>query len=513
MIRPESTAVDPERHIRLDAIHSKIRECPVHSGFIRIGGQGIQIILALVSGMVLARLLTPEDFGLFALVNSLIALVNTFRDFGLRMATVHQETINHQQVSAIFWLNLKLNFLVVLFIILMAPVIAWFYSDARLTAITFILAIGIFGLNLSTQHESLLIRQMRFSTLTFIELGSMFIGIAVGIGLSLLEFGYWALVYQLFVTNLTKSAAIWLFCGWTPTKFSSFSVPSPDIRSLLSYGGHYTGFKVLTHLSQKLDVILLGYVGGANGVGLYQNAFRWAFFPLQQLYAPLLSVAVSGLSRRQNDTVAYRNAIKKGLLPVLSVIMPVLLFMFVEAQSVILLLLGNQWLEAVPLFRLLSLAAFATSMSRVTKWLYLSQGETRRQFQWGLVSSPFMVLALVIGVQWGAYGVATSFTVATYFLMFPELAFCLSRSHLSGRDFLSIIWRPVVASMMATAFLFFVSSAVLPESGIMIVELLVKLLLFSIVYLLLWVVLPGGRQAIKDVWQLLVVLREKDTDE
>ena len=274
--------VDSEWHIRLDSTHSDLSERSVHSGFIRIGGQGIQLILVIVSGMVLARLLTPEDFGLFALANSLIVLVNTFRDFGLRMATVHQETVNHQQVSAIFWLNLKLNFLVVLFIILMAPVIAWFYGDARLTAITLIQAIGIFGLNLSSQHESLLIRQMRFSTLTFIELGSMFAGIAVGIGLSLLEFGYWALVYQFLVTNLTKSVLTWLLCGWHPTRLSAFTA-NPDIRSLVSYGGHYTGFKVLTHISHKLDIILLGAVSSPREVGLYQNAFRWAFFLIQQL--------------------------------------------------------------------------------------------------------------------------------------------------------------------------------------------------------------------------------------
>ncbi len=500
MNRHQSRIADPEQHIHLDAVHSNLSRLIIHSSFIKIGEQGIQLILIISSGMILARLLTPADFGLFVLVHSFILLVNTFQNFGLRMATVHQEDLNHQQVSTIFWLNLKLNFLLLLFMILMAPVIAWFYSDARLIGITLILAIGIFGLNLSTQHESLLIRQMRFSTLTFIELGSMFAGIAVGIGLSLLEFGYRALVYQLLVTNLIKSVLTWLLCGWHPTRLSS-SVPSPDIRSLLSYGGHYTGFNVLTHLSKKLDVILLGYVSGPTGVGLYQNAFRWAFFLIQQLYGSLLSVIVSGLSRRQDDAVAYRAAFKKGLLPILSIMMPTLLFMFIEAQSVIIMLLGNQWLEAVPLFRLLSLAAFVTCISSVTNWLYLSQGKTKRQFQWGLFSSPVMVLALAIGIQWGAYGIAAGFLIAKCVLMFPEIAFCLSCSHLSGRDFLSIVWRPIVASIIAAVFL-----SVLPSNAILIIDLLVKLLFFGIVYSLFWVVLPGGRQAIKGLWQTLVVL-------
>jgi PST family polysaccharide transporter len=507
MNRHQSKSSVPERHIRLDAVHSNLSKLSIHSSFIRIAGQGIQLILIISSGMVLARLLTPADFGLFVLVHSFILLVNTFQNFGLRMATVLQEDLNHQQISAIFWLNLKLNIWLLLFMILMAPVIAWFYSDARLIGITLILAIATFGLSLSTQHESLLIRQMRFGRLTFIELGSITSGIAVAITLGILNFGYWALVYQLLVSNLTKSVLTWLLCGWYPTRLSAFT-SNPDICSLVSYGGHYTGFKVLTHLSNKLDVILLGYVSGPTGVGLYQNAFRWAFFLIQQLYDSLLSVIVSGLSRRKNNAVAYRAAFKKGLLPILSVILPILLFMFVEAHSVILLLLGDQWLEAVPLFRLLSLAAFVTGISSViTSWLYLSQGETKRQFQWSLFSSPFIVLALAIGVQWGAYGIAAGFMIAKCLLMFPEIAFCLSRSHISGRDFLSIVWRPVVASITAAAFV-----GLLLESDVSMIELLEKLLFFGIVYSLFWIILPGGRQAIKDVWQLLVVLQKKDTN-
>ncbi len=493
------TITDPEQHIRLDAVHADLSVHAVHSGFIKLWGQVIQLILAIGSGMLLARLLTPEDFGLFALASSLIALVHTFRDFGLQMAAVHQEQLEHLQISALFWLNFKLSFLVLLFLILMAPVIAWFYHDARLTAITFIMAIGIFGLNLSTQYESLLIRQMRFRTLTYIELGSMCVGITAGIELARLGFGYWALVYQLLVIHLSKSVLIWRFCGWHPAKRKA--IPNSDIRSLLSYGKHYTGFKLLTYFGKKWDIILLGYISGASDVGLYQNAFRWAFFPLQQLYAPLLNVAVSGLSRRQNDAVAYRNGFKKGLLPVLSVIMPVLLFLFKEAHNIILLLLGDQWLEAVPLFRLLSLAAFATSMTRITKWLYLSQGQTKRQFQWGLFSLPLILLSIVIGAQWGAYGIAAGFTIARYLLIFPEIAFCLRYSHLSRGDFLSIVWRPVIAAIMAATFL---SSVILPEQAQLIVDLSVKWLLFSLVYLLLWVIFPGGKQAIKEIWQLVL---------
>jgi PST family polysaccharide transporter len=182
--------------------------------------------------------------------------------------------------------------------------------------------------------------------------------------------------------------------------------------------------------------------------------------------------------------------------------------MIIEARDVILVLLGSQWLEAAPLFRLLCVAALATSVSSVTKWLYLSQGDTKRLLQWGFIDTPVMVVAVVVGVQWGALGVATSYAVATCMLVGPSIAFCLKTSPLSTRDFLGIVWRPVLASALV-AVLLLTAGGVIPKWHSMAVELLMKLTVFTLVYLLLWVALPGGRQAVTDARHLLAELWPK----
>jgi O-antigen/teichoic acid export membrane protein len=495
--------------MRDDNLDTSLRGKAIRSGFIQLGAQAAQVILTIGSGVVLARLLTPEDFGLMAMVSSLAAFIGHMKDFGLPFATVHQETVDHQQLSVLFWVNLKLNLLLILFMALMAPALAWFYGEQRLTVMTLMMAGGFFCLGLTNQHRSLLMRQMRFGSLMGIEVGSLLTGIVVGVGAALLGARYWALVFQFLADSLTRSVTTWLVCDWRPAwPVRRVERLHPDLRSLLSYGAHLTGSRLLSHIGRHLDRVLVGYFGGVTAVGLYDNAYRWSLYPVQQVYLPLLGVAVASLSRVRHDPKAYCASLKEGLLPVFSVVMPALTFMIIEAREVILVLLGSQWLEAAPLFRLLCVAALATSVSSVTKWLYLSQGDTKRLLQWGFIDTPVMVVAVVVGVQWGALGVATSYAVATCMLVGPSIAFCLKTSPLSMRDFLGIVWRPVLASALV-AVLLLTAGGVIPKWHSMAVELLMKLTVFALAYLLLWVALPGGRQAVADARHLLAELWPK----
>jgi PST family polysaccharide transporter len=237
-------------------------------------------------------------------------------------------------------------------------------------------------------------------------------------------------------------------------------------------------------------------------LGLYSSALRWSQFPFRQIHSPLLGVAVASFSRVQQDPEAYRANVRLGLLPVFTVSMPALVFLFVEARSVILLILGDQWLGAVPMFRLLCIAAFATSLTRVTKWLYLSQGTTRREFAWSLISTPIMVLGVAVGVPWGVVGIAAGYTTATVLLAYPSIVFCLRVSHLSERDFFGTALRPALASLVAGAVLAG-SGPLLPSGGSLPLVLLAKAAILALVFALCWILTPGGRRAAADVLRLM----------
>src|SRR5207253_617340 len=199
-------AIDPnEKHLGTDHLLSDLKGRTISGAFITIVAQGAQFLLSLVSIMVLARLLTPKDFGLFAMVTTVMGYLRVFKDAGLSTATVQREGITQAQVSNLFWINVGLSGAITLLLAACSPLVAWFYREPRLVGITLTLS-GTFLLNgLAIQHSALLSRQMRFNALAGITIGSTAIGMAVAIGMALLGCNYWALVISNLVTVMTMT--------------------------------------------------------------------------------------------------------------------------------------------------------------------------------------------------------------------------------------------------------------------------------------------------------------------
>jgi O-antigen/teichoic acid export membrane protein len=502
----DASPADPNRYIRTDPMRLDLRRRSLRAGVVTVGAQAVLGAIAVLSTMVLARVLTPADFGLLAMVFSLTAFAATFRDLGLPMAMLHRETLDEREASAAFWMNVRWSVAVTLAVAALAPVLAWFYGEPSLVAITPVLAATMLCAGLGDQHEALLKRDLRFAAVTAIEVGSALFAAGAGIAGAVLGAGYWALVIQVAAFRVARTAALWAVCGWRPAGYRR-RLPLSDsgVRALLSYGLPYSGSSVVSHVGSHLDQALVGYFGGASSLGLYSSALRWSQFPFRQIQTPLLGVAVASLSRVQHDSQAYRASARLGLLPVFAVSLPTLAFLFVEARSAIHFLLGDQWLEAVPMFRILCVAAFTVSVTRVTKWLYLAEGTTRRGLAWGLISAPITILAVSLGAHWGVLGVAAGYATAVILLAYPSVSFCLKTSAISVRDYFGVAARPALASVVAGGVLALAYGLFFGGAGSVFLALLAKAAIFCSAFVLCWLVTPGGR---RDARSLLALVPE-----
>ena len=496
---------DGAEYLKTDAVVSNLKKRSLQSGLITFAAQPVKLVMGIGSTAILARLLTPADFGLVAMVAPIFVFVDSLSNLGLETATVQKDDLDREQVSAVFWFSLQVNLLIIGLAVLISPLLNRLYGETELVKITLAMAVGVFSLCLTSQHRSLLKRQMRFGVLTTIEIIATGLGTMGSIAVAWMGGGYWALVLQLVVMQIVQGVAYWWVCPWKPTSFIWGFKSKLDLKPMLSYGAHLTGFRFLTRIGMQLDRILIGYIGGASALGLYQVAYQWAYFPFFQIYYPLFDVAVSSLSRAYVDTERYRQYCQQSLTPLYALCMPALAFGYVEAREVLLFLLGEQWLEAVPLFRLLSIAVFMGSMYRVTKWLYVSAGQTQRQFYWGLIHTAVMILAVSLGALNGGYGVALGYTLGLSFLTIPSVIFCLQVSPLSWQDFFGTVWRPASASI-AAAIVLFSCRVFLPEYQTFI-ELMLKFTIFSISYLIIWFVLPGGKRSLVEIIHALKSLR------
>ncbi|WP_254563570.1 lipopolysaccharide biosynthesis protein [Oscillatoria sp. HE19RPO] len=495
---------DPDRHFRTDDMKADLKGKSIRGGAMTMLGQGGKFVLRMGLTIILARLLTPEDYGLFGMVTVVVGFVALFKDLGLSLATVQKAHIDHRQVSTLLWINVAISGILMVMTMALAPAIAWFYKEPRLVELTIVLSIGfIFG-GLSAQHQALLKRQMRFKALAAIEIGSMFLGTAAGIISAWYGAGYWSLAVLQLTGQVATAAGSWLLSGWIPGP----PVRGAGVRPMLAVGSNYTGFVVLNYLSTNLDNLLIGSYLGAAPLGLYNRAYQILLLPLTQISMPIKQVAIPTLSHLQNDLPRYRAYYHKALLLMTSFGMPLVAFTFVTAYPLILVLLGENWVEVVPIFRVLSVAGFLNTFSMASGWVFISFGRTDRQFRWSILSSAVTTMSFMIGVRWGVLGVALGLSLSRLIIQPMEIAYCYQNLPLTVKELMSYLYRPFVASTGGAAALYAIEQLLrFPmDRGAL---LWVDLVLYCLLYLGIWVLLPNGRPILLEMIGLMKELRSK----
>jgi O-antigen/teichoic acid export membrane protein len=493
-------------YLGTDHLEGDLEGRSVRGGTAMVLSEGFRFLIRMLGVAVLARLLTPADFGLLAMVATFTRLIELFRDLGLATATVQRADISHEQVSYLFWVNVAFGAGSTVLTAVLAPLTAWFYGEPDLTGITAVLATAFLLSGFSVQHQALLRRQMKFNALAWLRVGASVISFVAAVVAALHGAGYWALVVMSLTSAVTTTLGLWLICGWRP------GLPhrgTRETRALLVFGGNVTGTRLLAFFARNLDNILIGKVWGGQALGLYSKAYQLLMLPIQQLVAPVTGVVVPALSRLQNDPARFRDYYVKAIQALSSLTMPIVIFTFVAADELVQLILGPQWGGTAVIFRLLVPAAFVGTFNGAAGWVWVALNQTDRQLRWGLITTPFYIAAFAVGVVWGPEGVAVAFSVAQCGLRYAGLAYCYRTNFLDFRDLRAAIWRPSMASIAAGGLvLALFASGVVPSQGAL-ATLTAKLPAYGFAYLLVWVCTPGGRRTLASLLALSAQLRPK----
>jgi len=474
----------------------------VQGGAVTMAAQGTRFFLQMGSTAVLARLLTPQDFGLIAMVTAVTGFVMMFKDMGLSMATVQKAEINHGQISTLFWINVGLSLCFMVVTAAIAPAIAWFYGEPRLTWITLALAGGfIFG-GFTIQHQALLRRQMQFRALAVVEIISMLVGILAAIIAACYGAGYWSLVIMHLATAIAGAIAVWVACGWRP----GLPVRRSGVHEMLAFGGNLTGSRVTNYFARNADNLLIGKFWGSGPLGLYSKAYGLLLLPIRQITGPITAVAIPALSRLQNDPEQYRRYYYRAISTIAFITMPLVAMLAALSGEIIRIVLGNQWTDSAIIFKILAVAAFRQPVTSTIGWVYVSLGQTKRMMHFGLIKTPIIIACFIIGLPWGPVGVATSYVLCGLFvLVVPNLWFAFRYSPVNIIGFFKTVWRPATVSLIMYASLelakyyFAFRSSVWAVLYCSIIALLV-----AILCLMLW---PKARDEALDTLRIVKMLK------
>jgi O-antigen/teichoic acid export membrane protein len=385
-------------------LHADLKGRSVRGGLLTLTSQGAQFLMQSVATVVLARLLFPADFGLVAMVTAVTGLGQAFAELGLSEATIQHPEISHNQVSTLFWINVAVGLTLTLITVALAPVLVWFYREPRLKDITFLMSLTFLIGGLRVQHDAILRRQMRFSSLAIRDVASYVLAVPVAITLAWRGAGYWALVALPLTLNFTVMSLSWLMARWTP------GLPRRDtkVRSLIAFGGNVAASYVVFNVNRSADSVLIGWYWGAGPLGLYSRAYNLLMLPVRQLGAPARSVAVPAFSRVQGDPDRLARYYLRTANLIMWISAPIFGFLFVAAEPVIVLTLGSRWREAAPVFQILAIFALGQLLLESTLWLFVSRGQSKRLLKLSLVISPIIIGSFAIGLHFGIKGVALS---------------------------------------------------------------------------------------------------------
>ncbi len=394
------------------------------NAIVAAAAQGVRFCANLGLTIVLARLLMPADFGLVAMVTAVTGFLEVFKDAGLSTATIQRQDITPQQVSNLFWANLGIGVSMTFIVVLLAPLLAWFYQEPRLVPVAIVISVTFVLTGACVQHQAVLRRQMRFGPIAIIQVVASLLGTAVGIAMAMIGYGYWSLVGATVSAAAATLALSWLVCEWRPLG------PARHVgtTSLLGFGAHLTGAALVQTVIGTADTLLIGRMYGANAVGLYTRGSALVVMPMQQFLSPIAAVLLPSLSRVQTDAVRYRRAFLEVLNLLCLVSLPAAGFLAGASGPLVHVILGEKWLSAVPIFAAFSVMAAYVPIAGAATWLFTTQGRGAETLSASVLVAILSLLAILAGLPFGAVGVAIGLSLSGITLRLPLLF------HLAGRS-------------------------------------------------------------------------------
>jgi len=422
-----------------------LRRAAVRGAGASIAGQASGFAVQIGSVVILARILSPADFGIVTMVTTFSLLFSSFGRNGFMELVMQREEISHSLASNLFWLELGIGAILTLALACSGPLLVLFYHYPEVAHVTEGLSLTIVIGCLGWIHMGLLQRAMRFRTTAFISfLGQLVLAI-VSIVLAMEGWHYWALVWGSVAQNMVIAASAWSMCRWIPSWPSRVSGTRSGFKFAMNVYAHFA----FSYSTRNTDNLLVGWRFGARSLGFYKKAYDLFVLPQSQLLSPISAVAVSTLSRVNRDHQQFKRYFLRFISVLALLGMGIGVDLALVGNDLIRFLLGPGWEEAGRIFTLFGPGIGVMLLYETHGWVHLSIGQPERWFRWGLVEFACTATLFLLALRWGPSGIALAWTISYFVLMLPGFWYAGKPIRLSIGPVLDVIWRYFAASVSA----------------------------------------------------------------
>lgn len=403
--------------------------------------------LSLVGTAIISRLLTPKDFGIFAVGMAVVMLIDVFRDFGVGNYLVQEKQITDQHVRAAFTVTLALSCMCALGLWLGTEAIVAFYNEPDLRRLVPVFAANFLLVSFSMPSLSLLRRDMAFDAIAAINLLATLVNLGVVVALALLGYGFMSLGWATLATSLTRTIAANAFrpCFW------AYRVTLQEWRKLASFGTYSTATAVINVFHDQLPQLVIGRALGLTSAGLFSRAVTLCQLPDRLVISALNPVVLPALSERVRREINLKPAYLLALSYMSALQWPCLILLALLAEPVVLVLLGEQWLEVAPLVRIMAFGSLAMFPAFMTYPTLVALGRVRDTLSMSLISLPPSILLILLASPFGLRAVAATQLVNAPLQVFVAVSFIRRRIGMSWREIASSIRGSILVALCTAA--------------------------------------------------------------
>lgn len=376
--------------------------------FQKVGAQ----LVSLIVFVVLARVLSPNEFGIVALANATVAFLSLFGGAAVTSALVQRQQIDAEHFDTMFWTLIGMSIVLGGLTWVFAGWIAGFFDSPEIASVLRWLLLSLLINSLQQVPISLLRRQLKFRSLAIRTLISEPIAGAIAVAMALSGFGVWSLVARILLSSVIQASVLWYTVDWRPRVFFSLV----RLKELVAFGIHVAGANVLDFAGRRLDVFLIGYILGSELLGLYTVAKRLVVLLVELIGGTVEHVFWPIFSRLQADVQALVSTFYSATQYVSLLAFPVFAGVAFLSEEIVIVVFGERWTSSAPVMQALAVAGLVQSILRFHEALMVGVGRPERKLRLQAVLSVSNLLVLFLAIDFGLRAITVGYAIAAYLL-------------------------------------------------------------------------------------------------
>jgi PST family polysaccharide transporter len=400
-----------------------------------------QALLQLLVLAVLARLLSPQDFGVLGLAMIVVGFAALFSQLGVGPALIQRTELTSIHIRVAFSLSILLSLLFTIVMVAASPLAADLFQNDQVTDVLYVVSFNFLFAGFGVVAESLLRRSLRFKKLMWANVLSYLFGYAiVSIVLAFLGFGVWALVWATLGQSLLKS--ILLLVYYPHPLLPSFA--PREMRDLLFVGGGFTLAHFLNYSANQGDYFVVGRLMGSEALGVYTRAYQLMMLPAKYFGQVLTVVLFPVMAKLQDKQQQLTKTYLAGIAMVTLISAPLGVLMVTAASEIVSVILGSKWMDTVVPFQILALGVVARGSYKIDDSLARALGKMYQRSLRDAIYAVAVVMGALVGLRWGLMGVAYGVLVAIVINYILALQM--------SKKLLSCSWSQIVKAILPALF-------------------------------------------------------------